>query len=271
MRPVHPRVTGRSPLLVTPILTLALALAGGALDTALAAVPAPAAHSADACAGGAILALSDRHPIQMRPVRFSAAASTVPAATVSFYDFNYGDGSDDATAQPTAVHAYQAPGTYLATLSIVTTCNTIVSSAAYHVIVGDGLPPVAAIAFPRADHVTHFGRLGLLLHGAATDPSGVRKVELAIQLLKVGRAAAVKQPGCYWYDGHVKLRVRGCASPLFFAARLRGSHWSFRMNARAQIPPGVYTVRVRATDRAGNMTTIFSLKLGNILAFQLVP
>jgi hypothetical protein len=42
------------------------------------------------------------------------------------------------------------------------------------------------------------------------------------------------------------------------------------MNPRSQIPPGVYTVRVRATDRVGNITTVFSPKLGNILAFLLV-
>jgi len=43
------------------------------------------------------------------------------------------------------------------------------------------------------------------------------------------------------------------------------------MNPRSQIPPGGYAVRVRATDRAGNRTTVFSTKLGDIQGFTLVP
>ncbi|MGI8800696.1 MAG: PKD domain-containing protein, partial [Solirubrobacteraceae bacterium] len=233
------------------------------------------ARGADACGGSAAVGLSVRRPLQLRPVRFSAAGSTVPAAAVVFYDFNYGDGSDDATAAPTAVHAYHDPGQYLAKVSIVTTCNTIVSSAEYAVTVLDGQPPVASIGFPRADQTAHFGRAGLQLSGTATDPSGVRRVELAIQLLKVTRAVSSSKagavgPGCYWYDGKLTLRLRACAEPLFFAARVGGGRWSFRMNPRSQIPPGVYAVRVRATDRLGNLTTVFSPKLVNILAFRLV-
>ncbi len=274
MKPVTAMRAGRSLFPVTLISTLALILAAASIEPPGAAAgggrPA-AAQSADACGGGATLALSDRHPLQMHPVRFSAAASSVPAASVSFYDFNYGDGSDDATAEATAVHAYQAPGTYLATVSLVTNCNTIVTSAAYHVVVADGLPPDVTIIYPLADHVTHFGRAGLLLRGTASDPSGVRKVELAIQILSVARsAAAAAKPGCYWYDGHSKLRLRGCTTPLYFAAKVHGTQWSFRMNPRSQIPPGVYAVRVRATDRVGNITTIFSTKVGNILGFKLV-
>ncbi len=287
MEPVNATRTGRSILAVTPILTLALVLgaggsaaAGGRTGTPAAApVPVtPHARAADACGGAASLTVSDARPRQLRAVRFGAGASTVPAAAVVFYDFSYGDGSDDAGSQPTAVHAYQQSGTYLTKVSIVTTCNTIVSSAEVRVVVVDGLPPAVAIAYPQADRTVHFGRQGLQLTGTAQDPSGVRRVELAIQLVSVkrsvvrpgARAAAVKQPGCYWYDGHVHLKVRACSAPLFFAVRLSGHRWSFRMNPRAQIPPGVYTARVRATDRVGNITTIFSPRLGNILAFGLV-
>jgi hypothetical protein len=276
MEPVNAPRTGRSILAVTTILTLALTVAPGAADPAAGR---PSAHRADACGGGLSLAASDARPRQSRPVRFTAVNSSVPADAVVFFDFNYGDGDDDATSLPTAVHAYQEPGTYLAKVSVVTTCNTIVSSPDFHVVVGDGLPPAAAIGFPHANQTVHFGRAGLLLSGTAPDPSGLRRVELAIQILSVKRsaararaaAAAAPKPGCYWYDGRVKLRAHACASPLFFKAHVSGSRWSFRMNPRSQIPPGVYTVRVRATDRAGNMTTVFSPKLGNILAFALVP
>ena len=294
MEPAHATRTRRRAILVaaTAILALALALdagssvaAGGgrglARTTAPARPPTPTpaqARAADVCDGTASLTVSTTRPLQLRAVRFGAATSTVPAAAVAFYDFSYGDGSDDAGSQPTAVHAYQESGTYLAKVSIVTTCNTIVSSAEVRIVVVDGLPPAVAITYPQPNRTVHFGSLGLQLTGTAQDPSGVRRVELAIQLVSLKRsvvlpragAAAAKQPGCYWFDGHVHLKVRPCAAPLFFAARLRGHRWSFRMNPRSQIPPGVYTARARATDRVGNITTIFSPHLGNILAFGLI-
>jgi hypothetical protein len=281
MKPVNATRTGRSILAVTPILTIALALGAGAVDPAGSAADGPGgppgraaaapARAADACEGAASLTASEARPRQLRPVRF-AASTTVPAASVVFYDFSYGDGSDDAGVDPTAVHAYQESGAYQTKVSIVTSCNTIVSSTALRVVVADGLPPTVAIGYPRANQTVHFGRLGLQLTGTAQDPSGVRRVELAIQLLSVKRAGvrAAASPGCYWYDGHVHLKVRGCARPLFFPVRVGGHRWSFRMNARAQIPPGVYTARVRATDKAGNVTTVFSPKLGNFLAFGLI-
>ncbi len=274
-QPVNATRTGRSILALSPILTLALALSAGAVEpgTTAAAGGRPVARAADACAGTVGLAVSDRRPRQLLPVRFGAVASTVPPASVAFYDFNYGDGSDDAGALPTAVHAYAQSGTYLAKVSIVTTCDTVVSSAELHVDVVDGLPPAATIGFPHANQTVHFGRAGLLLTGTASDPSGVRKVELAMQILSLKRSgarAAATQPGCYWYDGKLKLRLRACAKPLFFPVRVHAGHWAFRMNPRSQIPPGVYTARVRATDRVGNITSVFSPKLGNILAFLLV-
>jgi hypothetical protein len=275
-QPVNATRTGRSIL----VLSLALALTAAAVDpltTTAATGGHPDARVADACAGTVGLAVSDRRPRQLLPVRFGAVASTVPPASVAFYDFNYGDGSDDAGALPTAVHAYAQSGNYLARVSIVTTCDTVISSGELHVDVVDGLPPAVTIGFPHASQTVHFGQAGLLLTGTATDPSGVRKVELAMQILSVKRAgtraraaAAATQPGCYWYDGKLKLRLRGCARPLFFPVHVHAGHWSFRMNPRSQIPPGVYTARVRATDRVGNITSVFSPKLGNILAFLLV-
>jgi hypothetical protein len=281
MAAVKARRTGRSILAVTTTLTVTLAIAApGLVPAGSAAAPGrPQAHTADACDGSVALQVSDRRPLQLRPVRV-AAVSSVPPDAVVFYDFTYGDGSDDAGAQPNAVHAYQDTGNYAAKVTVVTTCNTMVSSPEARVVVADGLPPDVAIGFPQADQTAHFGRAGLLLRGTARDPSGVRRVELAMQLLRVkrsatraggpGATAAATQAGCYWYDGHVKLKARGCAAPLFFPVHVTGGHWSFRMNPRSQIPPGVYTARVRATDRHGNASTIFSPKLGDILAFKLV-
>ncbi|HWH11702.1 MAG TPA: PKD domain-containing protein [Solirubrobacteraceae bacterium] len=228
-------------------------------------------RDAGSCPGSAALRISTRHPVQRRAVAFDATSSDVDAGTVVFYDFSYGDGTDDATTQPTAVHAYAATGTYLARLNVVTSCNTVISSPAYHVVVRDGLPPTATITYPKPNQTVHFGTAGLELRGTASDPSGVASVDIAIQIVSVLRASRATTAGCYWYDGHVSLRLRVCGSPLFFPVRLAGSHWTFRMNRRAQIPPGGYAVRIRATDRVGNQTSVYSTKLGDIQGFTLIP
>ncbi len=232
--------------------------------------PAASGQSPDGgtCQGSAGLKISTRHPVQMRAVGFNASQSHVVGGSVVFYDFSYGDGSDDATTQPTTVHAYQQTGTYLARLNFVTTCNTVISSPAYHIVVRDGVPPTVAVTYPKSNQTVHFGTKGLQLRGTASDPSGVAHVDIAIQILSVLRAA---KSGCYWYDGHVSLRLRGCDAPLYFPVRLTGTHWNFRMNPRSQIPPGGYAVRIRASDSAGNQTAVFSPKLGDIQGFTLVP
>jgi PKD domain-containing protein len=249
---------------------LAAALAGLVLAAAVGVGGGAAAHADGTCQGSAVLKISTRHPVQTHAVAFDAAASQLDDGSIVFYDFSYGDGTDDATTQPTAVHAYADTGTYLARLNVVTTCNTVISSPAYHVVVRDGLAPTVGISYPKPNETVHFGTRGLQLRGTASDPSGVAHVEIAIQILSVLRAAA-KVAGCYWYDGHVSLRLRACSSPLFFPVGLSGRRWTFRMNPRSQIPPGVYAVRVRASDRVGNATAVFSPKLGNIQAFTLVP
>jgi hypothetical protein len=250
---------------------LAAALAGLAFAVVLGACWGSSAHADGTCQGNAELKISTRHPVQARAVAFDAAASHVTDGSIVFYDFSYGDGTDDATTQPTAVHAYPDTGTYLVRLNVVTTCNTVISSPAYHVVVRDGLAPTVGISYPKPNETVHFGTRGLQLRGVAADPSGVGHVDIAIQIISVLRAATPKVAGCYWYDGHVSLRLRPCASPLFFPVKLAGTHWTFRMNARSQIPPGAYAVRIRASDRLGNATAVFSTKLGDIQAFTLIP
>jgi hypothetical protein len=252
--------------------TLAAAACGLLVGLALVLfAPTRAAGDGTTCQGSAQLKISTRHPVQLRPVAFDAGASHVSNGSIVFYDFSYGDRTDDATTQTTAVHAYQQTGTYLVRLNLVTSCNTVISTPAYHVIVRDGVAPTVTITYPKSGHTVHFGRSGLQLRGTAGDPSGVAHVDIAIQILSVLRAAKPKAAGCYWYDGHVSLRLRGCNSPLFFPVVLAGRRWAFRMNPRSQIPPGAYAVRIRASDRAGNRTAVFSPKLGDIQGFTLVP
>jgi hypothetical protein len=273
--------------LLGTLMLAAGASAGRPVSAPLGARSIAAPPADGTCDGTARLAISTRHPVQLRAVGFDASTSKLDNGSIVFYDFSYGDGTDDATTQPTAVHAYQQTGTYLARLNIVTSCNTVITSVAYHVVVRDGLPPTVAFTYPKAGETVHFGRLGLQLRGTASDPSGVHSVDIAIQitsLLPAAHASASGSPnaspsgsahasasGCYWYDGHVSLRLRGCDTPLFFPVKLTGAHWTFRMNPRSQIPPGVYAVRIRAADRLGNQVTVFSPKLGDIEGFTLVP
>ncbi|HEX3874414.1 MAG TPA: PKD domain-containing protein, partial [Solirubrobacteraceae bacterium] len=164
-------------------LVAALAVTSG--GPARAASRAAGSRDGGACQGTAQLAISTRHPVQLRAVSFKAGSSHVVGGSVVFYDFSYGDGTDDATAQPTAVHAYQRTGTFLVRLNIVTSCNTVISSPAYHVIVRDGLAPTVAVTYPKPNQTVHFGTLGLQLRGTASDPSGVGHVDIAIQILSV--------------------------------------------------------------------------------------
>jgi hypothetical protein len=235
--------------------------------------PAATSATTPGCQASASLTVSTRHARQGHAVRFDASKSRVVGGAVSFYDFNYGDGKEDATAQPIVTHAYQSTGVFHARVQVVTTCDTIATSPVQDIRVAYGRAPSARIDAPQPNQTVHFRRGGLDLRGTVHSSVGVRSVELAIQLIALlhGRARAAAA-GCYWYDGRRQaLRAHSCSTPLFFRVGVGGSRWSFHIGTSARIVAGQYAARVRATDRAGNSTTVFSPRLRNILAFKLVP
>jgi len=61
------------------------------------------------------------------PLAFNASASSDPAGAIADYDWSFGDGAQALNGGPSPSHAYSAPGTYLATLTLTDNegCSTV--------------------------------------------------------------------------------------------------------------------------------------------------
>jgi hypothetical protein len=236
-----------------------LAVLGLAGPAVAASVPAPLTVK---------LTVSNPNPRQNHGVLFTARPSSGGVAIYG-YVFRYGDGVEETTYQPMATHAYAIPGTYEATVGVLDTKGRAATSAPVRVMARDGVPPVVRITSPRSGQHVHLGHSGFVISGTAVDPgpaaSGVRRVELALEFL------SATARGCPWFDGHHAIVVRGCATPLFFRARLQNGHFSFRLDPHLGWPRGEYAVRVRAVDWAGNLSDLYAVKLRTILGFFLAP
>ena len=213
------------------------------------------------------LTVSDSKPKQRRGVLFDASASS-GGVPISQYVFRYGDGVQETSYQSMMMHAYANPGTYTAFVAVLDTEHRVAVSSPVTVTVRDGVPPVVAITSPRSGQHAHLGHSGFVITGTAVDPgrgaSGVRTVQLALEYLQTTRSG-----GCPWFDGHSGLAIRACTNPLYFSAKLQGSHFSFRLNPHLTWPAGNYAIRVRATDYAGNTSDLYAVKLRTILGFRL--
>lgn len=212
------------------------------------------------------LRVSDTSPREFHGALFDASGSSGPIGT---YVFNYGDGIVESTNQPLMMHGYQNIGTYNATVVVLDAQGHSATSAAVTVNVLDGTPPVVRIDSPRPNRKVRFGKRGVVFRGIAQDPdSSIQRVQLAIQL--VHSSLHLKTGGlCVWYDGKAWFDLSTCAAPHWFAARLSGGRWSFRMSAASRIPAGTYVIRVRAVDPAGNMSYFYAVRLRTILPFRL--
>lgn len=214
------------------------------------------------------LRVSDRNPRQNHGIELNATGS---AGETLSYAFSFGDGLSASSYSPLALHGYREPGTYRATVVVVDKLHRTSKSRPVTIHVRDGLPPVVSIGSPRPNQRVRLGPSGLLLQGRARDTGGVRRVELAIQLAEVaGHPPGGPKGECVWYDGHHGLVFSPCVAPYFFRAHFARTHWRFRIDPHALIPPGTYVVRVRATDRAGNVSDFFTVALRTILPFRLV-
>jgi hypothetical protein len=214
------------------------------------------------------LTASKTNPRQNHGVQFTASASSGGVAIYG-YVFRYGDGIEENTYQPTATHAYAVPGTYEATVAVLDTKGRAATSAPVTITVRDGIAPVVRITSPRSGQHAHLGHSGFVISGTAVDPgpgaSGVKSVELALEFL------SATARGCPWFNGHHAIVVRSCSSPLFFGAKVKDGHFSFRLDPHLAWPRGEYAVRVRGTDRAGNVSDFYAIKLRTILGFFLAP
>jgi PKD repeat protein len=92
----------------------------------------------------AIASASTNNGVAPLTVTFSSSGSYDPEGVSLTYSWNFGDGTTSTTANPS--HAYQAAGTYSATLTVSDGVNTTTSSAIRITVtaVGTNQPPVAS-------------------------------------------------------------------------------------------------------------------------------
>jgi hypothetical protein len=249
---------------------LALALAAASLSTqAPAATKLSTQGATPAVSAGPVsvtLHVSTHDALQFHGVLFRAQPSSTDIAV---YGFAYGDGSVEYSYQPDALHGYRKPGTYHALVGVIDAAGNAAVSASVTIHVTDGVPPVVRINSPRSGQRVRLGGSGLGFKGSASDADGVAKVQIAIQL--VSSAQHFKTGGgCVWYDGHTWLVLANCATPHFFTVPFAHGRWSFHMTPKVRIPAGSYVIRVRAIDRAGNISHYYALPLRTILPFELV-
>jgi Bacterial Ig domain len=239
------------------LAVLGLSMLGAGLTSAAVRAAAPQVK----------LQVSDTHPPQFRGITLQAVTSD---PSVTFYVFVYGDGIVETSHVPLASHGYARPGTYQAKVAIVNASHATAVSAPVTIHVRDGVPPTVSITSPGpAAHVS-LGKSGYTLRGQASDAGGVRRVDLAIQLVASKRHFAT-HGGCVWYDPRLGLVLANCQTPVFVRTRFSHNRWSFLMPPRPPVTAGSYVVRVRATDRAGNVSGAYSERLRTIIPFTLTP
>lgn len=249
---------------------VASVLAAASLSTQVSAATEPDTNASTAAvsavAGSVKLRVSTSDALQLHGVLFEAMPST---SDISLYVFVYGDGISETSYQPLAMHGYRKAGTYYASVKVIDAGGQSAVSAPVTIRVRDSVPPVVRIARPRPHQRVRLGARGVLFTGSAQDSDGVTKVQLAIQL--VSSAVHFKTgAGCIWYDGHKGLVLSACSDPHFFRVRAAHGQWSFRIGHQVTIPAGSYVVRVRAIDRAGNISSYYALPLRTVLPFELV-
>lgn len=90
-----------------------------------------------------------------------------------------------------------------------------------------------------------------LLRGTASDPSGLRQVQVALR-------QASKRDGCRWWQqrkGAFPFAARSCDHPAYMSAKLKGSgekvSWALPLGGRLQ--EGRYLLFFRSVDGAGNV------------------
>ncbi|HZM41677.1 MAG TPA: PQQ-dependent sugar dehydrogenase, partial [Acidimicrobiales bacterium] len=97
------------------------------------------------------------------PVTFSSAGSFDPEGAPLSYSWTFGDGGTSTQANPT--HTYQAPGQYVARLTVSDGTSTAVSSV---LTIRVGTPPTATILTPATGALFRAGDV-ITYSGSATD------------------------------------------------------------------------------------------------------
>ena len=118
------------------------------------------------------------------------------------------------------------------------------------------------------------GRLKIL-SGSASDPDGdLARVDVALVSAVGGARAAASRPTCLHYGraGRITRRRAGSSrrcSPRTWLRASGSTRWRFRLPRR--LPPGVWTIYVRASDANGLRERSFTARDRNRAAVRIKP
>jgi PKD repeat protein len=195
------------------------------------------------------------------------------------YQWDFGDGTREASANPATLHKYAQVGTYTVTLVVKDRGGAVSAPATKTVTVVDGILPAASVTAP-ADGATlklnpkkkKGARKApkprrLTVTGKATDASGVAKVEVALYATQRSeKGKRLKKGECFFYSGRLFVK-KDCTKEIWIPLAVTGDGWRLKTLGGVRVPQGRYEIRVRATDAAGNLSTQFTVKDRSLVRF----
>jgi hypothetical protein len=196
-----------------------------------------------------------------QPVAFSAAFVDLWSGLGAGQPtWSFGDGG--SASGTSAVHTFSAPGTYTVTLTSADALGNATSSK-YTIAVAAGPSssvPKVTLNTPKCSHKLSKNackrrlasrKAWQTLTGTVTEAvpsSGIAGVQVAVYLTHGKRIEGL-------VGKRFRKTTKAKARKTFVTAKLSGSRWSLRL---PKLKPGLYTILVRATDRAGHSSPVLS-------------
>lgn len=198
-----------------------------------------------------------------QPVAFSAAFVDLWSALGAGQPtWNFGDGTPGASGA-SVTHTFSAPGHYTIMLSSADTLGNMASST-YTIAIAAAQPVVSpppstakvTLNTPKCPHKLSkkacerrlaSRKAWQTLTGTVTEAapsSGIAGVQVAVYLTHGERIEAL-------VGKRFRKTTKAKAHKTFVTAKLSGTRWSLRL---PKLKPGLYTILVRATDRAGRVS-----------------
>jgi hypothetical protein len=194
-----------------------------------------------------------------QPVSFSASFFDLWAGLGAGQPtWSFGDGSAAASGA-TVTHTFGAPGTYTIGLGAADALGNAAGTTSYTIIVTPAPPTLAGptvtlrtpscpkkLSKKACKRYLASTNAWRTLSGTVKAPAGIASVRVAVYLTR-GKHV----------EGLVGKRFRKTTSAkarkTFTAAHVSGARWSLHL---PKLKPGRYTILLRATDRAGHLSTV---------------
>jgi hypothetical protein len=241
----------------------------------------------------ALFGITNKNPRQNEAIGF-VSGSTDPeqgaGGGIVEWRWDFGDGKKEVTKVGGVAHAYTEVGTYKATLQVVDAQGLVSAvTPAQEIVVKDGIPPTLAVTAPvdgaklnlKSTYLLGARRpkpLQLTLLGTVADASGVDSVEIALALTKRDRVKKARKRRkrasssatalCEFYSGRLFTKKKDCTKETWVKATLVPGGWTLKTRKGLRLPAGRYTLRVRAKDKTGLLTTDFSTKAKTLVNFR---